>query len=274
MTTTSGYLLGASTSERERLLVQGEMFRPEAERLLDQCGIQPGWRAIDVGCGPLGVMDLLSERVGTAGEVVGLDSEPRMLELAKETVAEKRLGNVTLVTSDGGATGLPKGGFDLAHTRLVLMNVPHADAVLGEMVSLVRPGGVVAVQDVDWVSRICEPPHPAWDRIVGVIAELWRLNGMDVHIGRRLPHMLRRAGVTGVGAHAAARVFTHGEPYQRLMVTRAEQCRDALVERGLITGAELDECVRELSAHLDDPGTIVLHATLFQAWGRVPGASR
>jgi len=265
------YLLGASADERQRLLFQGEMFRPEAAYLLDHAGLAAGDRALDVGCGPLGVLDLMTDRVGPHGTVLGLDAEPRMLELAAETVAERGLANVELLAADAADTGLPRASFDLAHTRLVLMNVPDADAVLTEMVALVRPGGTVAVQDVDWISRICEPAHPAWDRIVAVIAELWRLNGMDVRIGRRLPRLLRSHGLTDIGVHAAARVFQQGDPYQTLMVSRAEGCRDALLEQGLIAAAELDRCLAELRDHLNRPDTIVLHATLFQAWGRVPG---
>jgi SAM-dependent methyltransferase len=269
--TESGYLLGSGRTERERLLYQGELFRPEAERLLDDCGVRRGWRAFDMGCGPLGVLDLLADRVGPDGEAVGLDIDPRMVEMARQTVAERGLTNVRLSRGDGGAVNdEPPGSFDLAHTRLVLMNVPHPRAVLDQMVSLVRPGGMVAVQDVDWITRICEPAHPAWDRVIQVLAELWRRQGMDVRIGRRLPAMLRRAGLVNVRAHASVRLFGRDDPYQTLMVYRAEQCRDALLEHGLITGAELDACLAALSTHLDDPETMVMHATLFQAWGEVP----
>ncbi len=269
-TTTPTYLLGADTSERQRMLMQGEMFRPEAQRLLDRCELPPGGRAIDVGCGPLGVMDLLADRVGPTGTVVGLDAEPRMLDLAAQTVAERGLANVELLTADAAATGLPRDSFDLAHTRLVLMNVPDADAVLDEMVALVRPGGTVAVQDVDWVSRICEPPHPAWDRIKSLVDQLWRTNGMDVRLGRRLPGMLRRRGLTDLGVDAVARVFQEGDAYRLLLADRAELCRPALLEHGLIAAAELDDLIGELREHLSRPDTIVLHATLFQAWGRKP----
>ncbi|WP_432837896.1 methyltransferase domain-containing protein [Dactylosporangium sp. CA-092794] len=268
MTTT--YLLGAGTSERQRLLVQGEMFRPEAERLLANCTLPPGGRALDVGCGPLGVMDLLAARVGPTGTVVGLDSETRMLDLAAETVTEHGLPGVELLAADAAATGLPRNSFDLTHTRLVLMNVPDADAVLDEMVALTRPGGYVAVQDVDWISRICEPAHPAWDRIKSLIDQLWRVNGMDVRLGRKLAGMLRARGLTDIGVDAAARVFQEGDPYRMLLADRADLCRPSLLERGLISADELDTLIADLRAHLSRPDTIVLHATLFQAWGRVP----
>ncbi|WP_158071196.1 methyltransferase domain-containing protein [Streptomyces sp. CB00455] len=271
MTMADKYLMGAATSELDRMLFQGEMFRPEAERLLDRCGPGPGGRAVDIGCGPLGILDMLSERVGPGGEVVGLDVQPEMLDLARRLVTERALDNVRLVEGDAAAAPEERGAFDFVHTRLVLMNVPHSTDVLSAMVALARPGGTVAVQDVDWVSRVCDPPHPAWTGLVDLIAELWRLSGMDVHLGRRLPRLLRGAGLTDIGVDAGIRVFQHDHPYQTLLVDRAELCRDALVERGLTGHAELDRLTGELRDHLARPDTVVVHPILFQAWGRVPG---
>ncbi|GHE59760.1 hypothetical protein GCM10018785_31190 [Streptomyces longispororuber] len=271
--TPSPYLLGADDEERRRLLFQAELLREDTHALLDRLPLSGGERVLDVGCGPLGIMDALSARVGEAGQVVGLDAEPRMIEMARRTVAERRLANVSLATADAADTGLPRSSFDLVHTRLVLMNVPHTDEVLDEMVALTTPGGTVAVQDVDWLTRVCEPPHPSWDRLVTAIAELWRRNGMDVTLGRRLPGMLRRRGLVDVRVRASTHVFQHTDPYQTLLIDRARLCRSALVEHGLITDAELDDHVGALSRHLDDPDTLVVHATLFQAWGTRPATT-
>jgi ubiquinone/menaquinone biosynthesis C-methylase UbiE len=75
------YILGVNEDERTRLLAQAELHAPEARVLLDRVGVAPGWRTIDVGCGPLGVLDLLAERVGPTGTVVGLDRDERMLAM-------------------------------------------------------------------------------------------------------------------------------------------------------------------------------------------------
>src|SRR5262245_26893076 len=94
------YILGSSDAERERLIRQSEAHEPEAIWLLDQIGVQPGWRAVDVGCGPLGILNLLSARVGPMGTVVGLDNEPRMLEMGRRSVAELGLQNVQLIRGE------------------------------------------------------------------------------------------------------------------------------------------------------------------------------
>jgi hypothetical protein len=58
------YFLGDTLTELDRLVAQAEGFEREARRLLDRIGIRPGWRALDVGCGPIRILPLLAERLG------------------------------------------------------------------------------------------------------------------------------------------------------------------------------------------------------------------
>ena len=135
------YSLGVDDAERARLLAQCAMHRAEAELLLDRVGLRPGYGALDLGCGPLGVLDLLAERVGPAGQVVGIDREERYLVIARQELDARGLGGVTLVAADATGTDLEPASFDLVHERLVLNNVPRPDAVVAEMARLTRPGG-------------------------------------------------------------------------------------------------------------------------------------
>src|SRR5262249_61824089 len=102
--------------------------------------------------------------------------------------------------------GMPRPSFDLAHARLLLVNVPEPMGVINEMTRIVRPGGWVALEEVDWLSWVCEPMHPAWKRLLEINAEIWGKRGMDVYVGRKLPRMLMQAGV----AHTGAQIYRPG----------------------------------------------------------------
>ena len=70
MTSTSGagqgdrYLLGDSTAEVQHLVRQAEVYADEAGQLLERAGVAAGAAVIDVGCGALGIVDLLCAKVG------------------------------------------------------------------------------------------------------------------------------------------------------------------------------------------------------------------
>jgi|SRR5215467_12739871 len=85
------YLLGHSANEEERLRRQPQELAPDSRRLLDQLDIRPGDRAIDIGCGPQGILDLLSERVGARGKVVGFERSESTVHLAKQFIVEHDL---------------------------------------------------------------------------------------------------------------------------------------------------------------------------------------
>ena len=60
----SVYTLGSDASERERLRRQTDDLLPHSVALLGHIDLPSGSSAIDLGCGPSGMLELLAERVG------------------------------------------------------------------------------------------------------------------------------------------------------------------------------------------------------------------
>src|SRR5262249_46985134 len=118
------YVLGGTVTEQQRLISQARGLEIHARSMIDRIPIEPGARSIDVGCGPIGIMNLLSERVGSEGTVVGVEREPRFVEMARAEVSQRGLQNVQIVNADALRTGLEKNSFDVVHERLVFINVP------------------------------------------------------------------------------------------------------------------------------------------------------
>jgi SAM-dependent methyltransferase len=264
----TGYFLGSGPAELDRLRLQAKIYEEHTRWLLDRIPIHSGWRALDVACGPVGIVPLLAERVGPTGEVIGLDSDERMVENAQALVVDQRLTSTQIVLGDARRTGLPSSRFDLVHERLLLINVPDPESVVAEMVRLTRPGGFVVAQEVDTVSWLCEPPHPAWDRLLGAWKIIGSELGKDLFIGRRLPRLLEGAGLVDVGTHVHALVYRGDHPYKMHLLWFMALARDKILEKGLFSPAELSELVDGLRRHLEQPGTLVLAHLLFQAWGR------
>ncbi len=264
------YLLGHSADEEERLRRLPRELAPDAIRFLDRLGIRPGARAVDIGCGPRGVLDLLSERVGPAGRVVGIERNEQNARMAQQFVADRQLRNVDVLVGDAKATGLPRACFDLVHARLVLVNVPEPQRVLEEMVALARPGGLVASHEADWAVSFCYPPSPAWEGLLAAFQAYSQSQGVDLFIGRKTFQMFRAAGLVDVEVTPLVYCRGLGSNHRNLLIHFVHNVRDGLLQNGFLTPAEFDEQVRELERHLEDPGTLVVPDMYFQVSGRKP----
>ena len=267
---TAVYPLGSSADESARLQRQADELAPDSAALLDRVGLRPGQSAIDLGCGPRGILDLLAGRVSPDGQVVGLDANPAHTAMAAEFVCGRGLSGVEIVTADARHTGLPSGSFDLVHARTLLVNLTEPAQAMAEMVRLAKPGGQVAVAEPDTEHVLCYPPVPAFDRMGEIFAVAFRRNGADAAIGRRVPELFRQAGLTDVGVESRTQMYPPGNSRRTVRLDLVRAMRPHIVEMGLASSQELDELDATLRPHLEDPRTVVMTGLLFLVWGRKP----
>ena len=77
------YALGQTAAETARLQRQAAFLQPFTERLFRDAGIGPGMKVLDLGSGAGDVAVLAARLVGSEGEVVGIDTNPSILESAR-----------------------------------------------------------------------------------------------------------------------------------------------------------------------------------------------
>jgi ubiquinone/menaquinone biosynthesis C-methylase UbiE len=262
------YFLGHSFVEQRRLQQQAGELAEESARLFDQIGLANGSRVVEIGCGPQGCLELLSSRVGPSGSVVGVELSEHAVQLARQFLLERRIDNVEVRRGDAAATGLPREWFDLATARLVLVNIPEPEKIVAEMVALVRSGGVVALHEADWSVHVCDPPLPAWDRLKQALVSYSEVKGIDLYIARRIPRMLRNAGLADVQVNPLIHIYGPDHSRRPIFLQFANNLRDRIVAEGLISEAEFAECISSLERHLAEPETLVVSHLFVQAWGR------
>jgi SAM-dependent methyltransferase len=266
------YALGSTPAEQQRLIAQSHGLEAHARWLLDRINIKPGSRAVDVGCGPMGIVQLLSERVGPDGAVVGVEREPRFVETARKELSNRGLRNASVAEGDALNTGLEKSSYDLVHERLILMNVPppSQQAVLAEMLSLLRPGGTIALQEFDSASYVCYPEHPSWNVLLGIWNDTFHATGGNEFAGRSLARLLRSAGAENVEMKAHVEVAQVGEYRRTHLLSLIESLHDRVLASGRLKKAELRDHVTAVAKHLADPGTTLIDKLIVQAWGQRP----
>jgi SAM-dependent methyltransferase len=263
----SEYLLAGQISELDRLRLQSRVWEPTGRRLLEEVGEGRGARVVDIGCGVLGWLRVLSQWVGPDGEVVGTDVDEAMLAEAQRFVADEGLGNVTLVKDDLFATALDPSAFDLVHARYEITPLGRGREQMTTYVGLVRPGGVVVLEDPDVGSWHFNPPAPALEQLIALIVEAFRRTGGDWDSGRKHLDLFRSFGID---ANVRAEVFAlaPGHPYLRLPLQFATALETRLVS--LVDPAELERLRNQAEIELKEPGRWGTTFTLLQCWGRRP----
>jgi SAM-dependent methyltransferase len=187
---------------------------------------------------------------------------------ARQHATSLGFGNVSVIEADARRSGLPAGSFDLVYARLILVNVPDPEQVVAEMARLVRPGGWIACEEADGGAMICQPPHPAYTRLTDTFKAVYRHDGADILIGRRLHQLLDAAGVVDIGVEARADVPPPGHPRRTVILDILQAMRTKIIDQGLLNAREIDRLDRGAREHLADPHTMIMPHLSFMAWGR------
>ncbi len=258
------YLLGNDRPEAgARFDALSTIFDPPTFARVDALGISPGWRCWEVGAGGPSVARWLAGRVGQEGRVLATDIDVSWIRHAEEPPIEVRHHDI-------GADDPPDETFDLIHARLVLVHVADRAKALTSMVSALRPGGVLFLQDADprMQPLICPDEHGPEQRLANRLRQGFRAllaeHGGDLAYGRRLPRHLRDAGLADVEADA---YFPLTSPACDLLeAATVEHIRDGLIAGGHGTAEEIDRHLKAVRAGRLDLAT----SPLISAWGRRP----
>ncbi len=110
--------------------------------------IRPGERVVDVGSGA-GMDSLIAARkVAPAGQVVGVDMTPAMLQKARKAAAETDLDTIEFRQGYGEELPVPDGWADVVISNGVLNLMPDKNAALQEMARVLKPTGRLQLADI------------------------------------------------------------------------------------------------------------------------------
>lgn len=110
-----------------------------AQAVIDMAELQPGGRAIDIGCGAGALTMLAAEAVGEAGRVLATDIAPPFVA----RVGARALGmpQVGTFLGDAQMSDWPETGFDFAISRFGVMFFSDPSAAFANIARALRPGG-------------------------------------------------------------------------------------------------------------------------------------
>lgn len=256
------YLLGDDRlSAGDRFVATAALFDPVTTGHLDRLGIGPGWRCWEVGAGGTSLVHWLAGRAGRAGYVLATDVDVTLVAVATGPT-------VTVLRHDVALDPAPGGGFDLVHARMVLSGVPDREAALASMVRSLRPGGWLLLEDSDPELQplACPdergPAEVLANKVRAGVRSVLSSRGADLGYGRKVPGVLRGAGLVEVGASGYFPVG--GAECVALERATVTSLYGELLNAGLATPDELDSHL----ARLEELDLAV--APLISAWGQKP----
>lgn len=143
---------GQSFTDADFLDAHFEANRKEYRELLERAGIERGWAVLDAGCGGGNYLPWIAELVGNDGSVTAPDLAPENIEIVRQRLTGWNLP-CPVETISGSVLELPfpDDVFDAvwcANTTQYL-SASEIDTSLHEFRRVVRPGGLVAVKEID-----------------------------------------------------------------------------------------------------------------------------
>lgn len=269
------YVLGHEPLELARLERQAAIFEAPTRALLERCGIRPGHRVLDLGCGAGDVTLLVSDVVGPDGAVIGVDRAPEAIATARGRAASDGRRNVTFVQS--AIDDLALAPVDAVVGRFVLMHQASPVDVLRHAARLVRPGGIVAMMESHLDALVQQwhssPPSAAYTNLLDVMLRTIRAAGGRTDMGLRLRGTFLDAGLPDPAIDVHGTLAGRDAP--RLCRYMADSVRSmaAMAERlgvEMLPAARIDEMERGMLEDAGRPGAVMNGPLVVSAWCTLP----
>jgi SAM-dependent methyltransferase len=200
--------------------------------------------------------------VAPRGSVLCTDLDPRHIPATG-------LDTLRIERHDIVRDPLPEAAFDLVHARLVLVHIPERLAVLERLITALKPGGWLVIEDFDTVSmlpdRVANPGEAELPTMGAMRAYMIR-GGIDPRFGRKLYGRFRELGLVDVFAEGRVLMFDGANGGADIMRVNFEQIGEKLVAGGFIAAEQLRA---DLTA-LDRPGFSTPSPIMWTARGRRP----
>ena len=248
----------AAADESRRLELFQHRLDPLTIRRLERLGIGMGAVCLEIGGGRGSITQWLSGLVGASGRVTATDLQPGFLTSIDAP-------NVEVLRHDLRTDTFPERSFDLIHTRAVLMHLPDDPEIVRRMVSWLRPGGWLLLEEPDFGMWLADA-DPIW----ATHPDAWHQtfpNG-SLSRGRTLLGQIRQFGLVDVGADAELDIIEAGTPLAEFYSLSMAAIGPAAVEAGALT-------VEQAAALVDRPTNSDFLGCGFAhigVWGRRPAS--
>jgi SAM-dependent methyltransferase len=262
------YSLATGEAAVRRLTALDRIYSPTGRRVLLHAGLKPGMTIADFGCGVGATTRTLAEMVGPTGRVIGIDVSRAQIEQGHHLCKTAEISNVTFLEASATATGLSRSSFDLVYCRFLLLHLTDPAAALREMREILKPGGVLVVEDGDLTSADSRPIS-ALRWFADLFGRLGPTRGLDYALAKDLYHLVRAAGFPDPDIEIHQPAIARGDD-RFLLKWSVEEAGPAFVAAGLVTATELTAILSDMDRDTRNPDILALMPRMSLVWARKP----
>lgn len=191
------------TSSQGQFLTDGNYLdshynaaRIEYEEMICSVGYQKGWSVLDAGSGSGSFIPILSKLIGSEGIIYAIDLAPENIEVVQARIENNEFA-CEVKTQKGNVTLLPfaNNTFDAIWCANVFqyLTVNEMTKALGEFKRVVRPGGLIAIKELDLTaSHVVPDPITYWHIIEKTRSSIQIQSALNTI---KLPSLMTKSGL-------------------------------------------------------------------------------
>jgi len=263
------YVLGHTSVEQQRLIRQARVLAPLTERFLRDAGISSGMRVLDIGCGMGDVTMIAAQLVGPAGHLTSIDLDQASIETAQRRAAAFGFENTSFNRADIAAY-VPPNPFDAIVGRLVLQFVADPIAIIKRLYGMLRPGGILALQEPTWKLWLTYTAHlPLRLSVTKVARDAFRAGGASTEMEQQLYQGFIAAGLHAPQLRVELPVGNSPE-FRNLLPDLLGALMPNIISKDLPIAhlGDLKTLKDRLDHELDDQNSFACYVALIGAFGR------
>jgi SAM-dependent methyltransferase len=222
----------------------------------------------DFGCGVGATTHMLAEMVAPSGRVTGIDVSAAQLEQGRNLCRASKIGNAIFVEARATETGLPRDSFDLVYCRFLLLHLVDPAVCLREMRAILKPGGVLVVEDGDLTSAGSSPAS-SLHAFADLFGRLGPTRGLNYALSNDLYHMVMAADFPDPEIEIHQPAFARGDE-RFLLKWSVEEAAPAYVAAGLVTADGVKTILANMDRDTRNPDILVLMPRMSLVWARKP----
>lgn len=249
--------------ELERL--EAKFEKESTLEQLNTLGFKNGMRFLDAGSAG-GATTRLVASIAPESKVFGIDKNENYLHYARGLAQDEGLTTITYQQSDIASIPFKDDSFDFVWCRFLFEYLRMPLEALKELRRVVRPGGIVAIGDLDGNCIFHYPMEKTFENRLMKILALLENYGFDPFVGRKLFHYFLKTGFNKAETHLFPYHNIAGKPNERHSYnwrTKISNVISFLRAKSAINHKFLSQFEKEVIEYIHDEKTFTYSVLIF-----------